>query len=305
MLFYCVILLILFVLFIAAFHYKKEEYIHLPLKEHPLKLIYGISLLVLDLFNLLILKNKVTARAIKQKEKLSKLYVGISPDILLRLQKAKIISFAFAIIFFSGILGVFFHLTNNSSNNSVFSLDRPTDGSEASTYELTAIIEGETTDIILEVESLSYSLEDAVAYFDSKRDKIEAELLNENISAYEITSDLNFVEKVDDISILWEAEDSNYIDFSGHILMENIPDDGVMTNLYATLKYKGHSANITIPVYIVKVVDLPSITDEIQSEIDEYNPYDESVTLPTNISGKDITYISKKTDNSFPFFLLG
>lgn len=303
MLFYCIILILLTILFITTFHYKQEEHLHIPSKEHPLKFLYGTAFYILDFIKKHRKKNTISCKNRRLSDKLSKIYAGILPEKLVLLHNAKIISIIFSIIFIFSFLGVIFSVTNNSRNNSVTSLARPTNGNEAETYEITAIIDGEATDITLEIESAAYSLEEAITYFDSHRENIENSLKGKNTNLYEITSDLTFSNKVDDISIVWEAENSSYIDYDGHILMDNIPPEGVMTNIFANLTYRGHSATISFPIYIIKVSTVSSINDEIQSQlIIDNDIYDSTVILPDEIGGHKITYLEKEDRFFFPFY---
>ncbi len=306
MLFYCFILILLITLFITTFHYRRDEQLHIPHKEHPLKFFYGTSFYILDFIKKHRKDNTLSSRDRRLSDKLSRLYVGILPEKLLLLHKAKIISIILSVVFIFSVLGVIFSISNNSTNNNVTSLPRPTDGNEAATYEITAIIDGNATDITLEIESAAYTLEEAISYFDNHRESIENSLKNRNSNLYEITSDLTFSNKVDGISITWEIENTSYIDYDGHIIMDNIPPEGVMTNIFANLTYKGHSATISIPIYIVKVSTISSINDEIQSQlIIDNDIYDNTVILPAEVDGHKITYLEKKENFYFPFYYVG
>lgn len=306
MLFYCFILILLITLFITTFHYRRDEQLHIPPKEHPLKFFYGTSFYILDFIKKLRKDNTLSSRDRRLSDKLSRLYIGILPEKLLLLHKAKIISIILSVVFIFSVLGVIFSISNNSTNNNVTSLPRPTDGNEAATYEITAIIDGNATDITLEIESAAYTLEEAIRYFDNHRESIENSLKNGNPNLYEITGDLKFSNKVDGISITWEIENTSYIDYNGHIIMDNIPPEGVMTNIFANLTYKGHSATISIPIYIVKVSTISSINDEIQSQlIIDNDIYDNTVILPAEVDGHKITYLEKKENFYFPFYYVG
>lgn len=289
-------------MFISTFHYKNDDYKHLPLREHPLKFLYGLSFFLLDVLEKSKQNKLLSKRDKKLSDKLSKLYVGINPIKLLFIYKSKIISFMYALLFVFSALGLIVNILSPNHNNSITSLSRPTNGNSAETYELTAVIDGETSDIILEVESAAYSLEQALSYFELHRENIEKSILGHNTNLYEIADDIVLSNKVDDISISWDIENTNLIDYDGHILMENIPNDGIMTSLYANLTYKGHSATITIPIYILKVADLSSANDHIQSQLEnENNIYDSTISLPTNVNGHSVEYYTKEENTHIPF----
>lgn len=303
MLLYCLILLILLLIFVTTFHYHWNDYKHLPLKEHPLKILYGMPFFLLNTLDKTKNGSQLSKRDKKLSTKLSKLYIGINPKLMVNIYKSRIIASIYVILFVFSVLGLIVNISSVNKNSNVTSLSRPTDGSPSETHQLTAVIDGETTDIILEVESAAYSLEQALSYFDQHRENIENSLLNHNTSLYEISSDISFSSRVDDINIFWEIEDSNYLDYDGHINMANIPNAGVLTNLYATLTYKGHSATITIPIFIQKVADLTSPNDtNIQSQLESENSiYESNVSLPTNVNGHTIKYYEKDEELTLPF----
>lgn len=303
MLLYCFILLILLLIFITTFHYHWDDYKHLPLKEHPLKLLYGLPFFLFSFLDNSKKDNLLSKKDKKLSDKLSKLYIGINPKLMVSIYKARIIASIYVILLAFSIMGLIANISSPNKNSNVTSLSRPTDGSPSQTHQLTAVIDGETTDIILEVESAAYSLEQALSYFDQHRENIEKSLLNHNTNLYEISSDISFSSKIDDISIIWEIEDINYLDYDGHINMDNIPNAGVLTNLYATLTYKGHSATITIPIFIQKVADLTSPDgNNIQSQLESENSiYESSVSLPTNIDGHTIKYYENNEELKLPF----
>lgn len=306
MLLYCLFLLILILIFITTFHYQWDDYKHLSVKEHPLKIFYGLPFLLLNIFDKSKKDKNLSKRDKKLLDKLSKLYIGINPKLLLNIYKARIIATIYVVLLVFTVLGLIINMSSTNNDNNITSLSRPTDGNQSKEYQLTAVIDGETTDIVLEIESAAFTLEQALAYFDEHRENIERSLLNHNTNLYEISDDISFSSKVDDIDISWEIENTNYLDYSGHIIMENIPDEGALTNLYATLTYKNHSATITIPIFILKVADLTSPGEHIQSQLEiENNIYEDNVSLPTNVDGHTVQYYDKRQEATIPFLHLG
>lgn len=302
MIIYIVFLLLLLIFFITTFHYKKKEYSNIPKKEHPLAFLYGSSFFIITIFDRYINKGKISGKDLRKSEKLSKLYVGVNPRRLLMLHKAKSISFSLLSLLVILIISVLYHLNDSNNTNTVSSLDRPTD-SNSSSINLTIDYEGETTDIIIEIESQAHTLEEALKYFDEHRSEIEKSMLGDNEDLYNINSTLKFNNKVAEIQILWQPEEPKYVDYSGDILFDNIPDQGILTNIIATLTYGGHEAAITIPIFIPSKASTFSILDEINNEIVSINdPYSSNVNLPTSINGSEIKYYSSANEFHINFF---
>lgn len=305
MIIYYIIFAVLVILFITTFHYKIKEYRHLPLKEHPFKFLYGISFYILELPKHFKTNNKLSTRDIKLAQKLEKLYIGLNPEKLVRLYKAKLISFSVFILFIISIAGIVFFSNSNSSDEYINTIERPT-GSESSTYELTAIVNGETTNISLEITPQTLTFEEVLAYFEDNREGIEQALISDNTSLYEIKKDLDLINSFNSISISWEIENTDYIDYSGHIIQENIPDNGVMTNLYATLSYCKHTSTIIIPIFIEKTFESLSFEEQLINEIENNNnPYESSIVLPTSVNGSSVYFTTKNSNYALPFFYLG
>lgn len=305
MLLYGFILFILLLVFISTFHYRWNDYKHLSLREHPFKIFYGFPFLLLTTLDKSKKTNVLSQRDKKLSDKLSKLYIGINPKLLMYIYKARIISSIYIVLLLFSVFGIVINLSSTKTNNNVTSLPRPTDGNSSIEHQLTAVIDGETTDIVLEIESASFSLEQALSYFDEHRGNIEKSLLNHNTNLYEISSDITLSPTVDDIAISWEIENTDYLDYDGHILMKNVPEEGVLTDLYATLTYKNHTATITIPIFIIKVADLSTPNDDIQSLLESENSiYENSVLLPTEVNGHKVIYL-KQEERKLPFLLLG
>lgn len=302
MIIYCVILMLLLIFFITTFHYKKEEYSSLPKKEHPLYFLYGSCLFIITLYDKLISKGKTSNRDLQKAEKLSKLYIGINPQKLLLLHKAKVISFSLSVLFTILVIGVIFSLSNTKDTASISSIQRPTDNSSSS-HELTVDYEGETTNVVIEIESQAISLYDALLYFDEHRSAIEKSLIGENPDFLEISKSLYFPSSLDNIQISWRPLDTKYVDYSGNIIYENIPSTGVQTNINAELSYGGHKASITIPIFILPDSNSESLLDKINSGIAANNDvFSSSVELPSQIEGKEIKYYASYEIPKINFF---
>jgi hypothetical protein len=245
----------------------------------------------------------MSERERRTSEKLSMLYTEINPIMLLKLHKAKHYTTSLLIIYFVAFIGIILTIPNTNSESKITSLDRPTNGEEASSYELNVEINGETTDIVLEIESKAYTLEEVLSYFDSHLASIESTLIGDNPSLYEITDNLNFISNFENIDISWQVENYDYINIKGEILMENIPSEGATTNIYANLKYGGHSATITFPIFIQKETLKPSLQEEIMSEINKNNdPHSSTITLPDSINGNTIYFSDKAPNNDSKYF---
>lgn len=306
MIIYCSVLFALIFLFITTFHYKKDFYINLDKETHPLKHLYGLSFVILSMTRKSKKNTVLSLRETKLKEKLSKLYSTVPTDDLLLQYKLKSITSVLAIILAISFIGFTYSFSLSGEDANIQTIERSTDSDDKSKVELIADIDGETTNVTLEIDSKEYSIEEALAYFDKHRDNIELSILGNNKDLYNITQNLVFNNKYEDISISWDVENSEYVDYDGHIFMENIPDDGVVTSIFATLSYKGRKATISIPIFIKKTLSSnetsSTLESKLQSYIDSQDKYTSSIDLPTEIDGKTVKYYKNETSSTLSFF---
>ena len=297
---YCLIIFILLTYYILTYKKSSTEYKSLPKKDFPLSFMYGGATILINFFERIISKKKPSKKDILQMKRLSSLYVGIKPEKLLSLYKAKCISISSALLFMICTLCLIIELFN-SGKQYVSELDVPDALESSKVYDLVAEIDNETTEISISVDSKPISLEDALEYFDSKRDAIEMKMLGENASTEEIKTDLSFFNSYEDISIIFEPENPLIIDSSGKLLIENISEDGVFTSVYATLSYKGQSAMVSFPLFI-KCDNRTGLVDEIYEYMSENNNGNDSISLPDNIAGKKIRFYIADTTYTSVFF---
>lgn len=304
MLLYLFILFLFTLFFVTTFHYKKIEYLNLPAKEYPLSFLYGGAFFILDVWDKYIKKGVTSKYDIRKKKKLSKIYFGVNPDKLLKLYKAKCITISFALIVIINTICFFTSLMDSHSNQKITSITRPEYENGSTLYDLNVEVDGTTSEIILEVSPKEITLEEALQYVESMRDKIELKMLGDNKESTTVSMPLNFISKYKKIKIEWNPINPDYIDYSGNILYENIPNDGIFTIVNANLTYAKHTVSIEFPIYILPKEE--SIKEKLESEIESNNdPFSNEINLPESINGTDASYYTIGSSSSNIFFFLG
>lgn len=242
------------------------------------------------------------------KEKLGKINIE-KPDY----QKAYIyviskltISFvAFLIILFMGYI----KCANDvfSKSMTIKALERPNYGEGDKEYRFNVVFNNiHNENIKVTVPEKKYTEQEITEIFDESYNGIIKKLLDKNLSKDNITDDLNFISEYKNIiSIQWNVEDKEYIDYEGNIHWDKI-NDNVKTNIEMILSIGDFSKSYVIMVGINKEgrINTSRLSDEINKFISTYPEYDKEVILPKEIDNMPISFQEKKEKGTLMYFVL-
>lgn len=250
---YLSLLITLFIFFLLTSFYKKEITSKLTAKEYPLKFIYGTAFFLMDFVSLVQKKlfPKQVFRCSKLKNKLDRLYVGKDTRKMEYLIHARRISYALLIFSVSIFIGFSYSFHALNSSKKITSLPR-TD--EDSSYSLEVSIEDKETQIVdINVNPREYDFKETLNIFEEYREDIVAALLGDNTGIEEVKYPLNFISEIGNkgLTINWEIENEELIDYSGKIYPENIDSYGASTSVTACLALGEYTASLTIPLILV------------------------------------------------------
>lgn len=250
---YLSLLILLLLLFLLTGKYKQEITKTLDKKKHPLKFMYGTAFFLLDSF-ISIRKKLFPAQVFhnnKLQQNFDKLYVGKDSRKIEYLFNARRISRSILIFAIFIFFGVFYSLYCMDSSEKITSLERT---GEETSYSLEVSIENKEPQIVdITVEPKEYDFKESLNLFEAYREDIVTALLGENTGIENIKYPLNFISEIgnEGLSISWEPENEELIDYSGEIHPENIETCGSATSVTACLTLGEHTTNLTIPLVLV------------------------------------------------------
>lgn len=249
---YVTFFILLILVFLLTFRYKKNLTDTLQPKEHPLKSLYGTAFYLTDITGALQKKFfPHRRRNSRLRENLNRLHVGENIDALEYLAYGKRFAYAYLFLLLFSVLGLMYCFSSSSEPAAVTSIDR---SSEEETYHLyVKTEEGETQNVDITVSAKEYDFKEALELFENYREDLIAEMLGENSDVETIQKPLNFITSMDNgtLKISWDVENENLIDYTGAIHPENIPEHGAATSVIATLTIGEHTTELTIPLILV------------------------------------------------------
>jgi len=282
--------------------YRKKFFKTLNKKEHPLKGFYPGAARILDVFRKIVPrgKNTKTTRMIKS------ICVKENVEGEQYLYSVKKTATCLVIIFLSSIMGLLICFTKEESIT-VKTLERNQPGGGTGTYNLKTEYGGEEDEIEISVDAEKYKEEEILKKFDESIESIKEEIKGDNESLDAVSSPLNLITKYGDISIYWETENLDILDYNGNI--KNSPADGEQTliNLYATLTLDNVSETFTVPVVLVpkEQTEREILIQSIQKSIEENNSvYEKQVDLPEEVNGKQIVFRKPENNDDVTIFIL-
>ncbi len=286
---------------IFLFKKYKQDYVKsLNIKSSSVRFLSGFSALCTDfLYKLSLFKNSNSFK--KTKRHISSLNIGESPDKCLYAHHLQLVSYAVITICLSSFLGLAYTLSIlDGSTNSVVEITRPSNGDGEQNISLKTDSELYSGDINITIKDRNYTFDEVMDIFSSYRSKFDSYVLNENSSFLHIDSSLNLpsVWGKENISISWFISATDVIDYSGQLIDKNISSEGVPVELVATLTLDDISADICYQLIIFpsKTTNKEQLESYLNDIINsEYNLTKDTIALPDNILGFDISYSSKNT----------
>ena len=253
---YSLVFFVFLLFFILSLQYKQQCKKNLPKKEHPLKIFYGLAFILIDAVSFL--KKQCFPNSFSKnsslKTKLEQLYPGKDSAFLEYIFTAKRCSYGILCFLLFLLLGFFYSISCIISKKVVTELPR---GNEDTSYSLEVQIADEqnhiqTETIDVTIPAKEFDFKACVELFETYREGIITELLGENTDISSIQYPLHFLTSYGEegLSISWEIENEELIDYSGMIYPENIETQGAATCVTANLSLGEYRSALTIPLIL-------------------------------------------------------
>lgn len=183
------------------------------------------------------------------------------------------------------------------SGREITNLDRPGAGESSRIYQLEA--EGEWEGRMaaeLSVNPREYTGQQLEQLFEETYMQALEQLPGENQSLDQVEVRLDFLESgPPGIRCRWTPERWEYIDHSGEIVAEDIPEEGIITYVTLELSYGTEQTEYQIPCRIVR--SLLSEDDRLKGELaaalkekETEDPYSEKISLPGSYGGIPLSF---------------
>ena len=307
---YFIMTSIVIALTIALRRYHNEYKSHLKKKEHPFHFLYGMCFFLTDTYVKIYKKIRPNGNEPfhSLKNKLLMLYPGKNVSEAVYTTLAKRLAAVIAIFVFFMAIGIIYSISMLlSGDKNVTELSRPNDGSDSVTYTLIADTDEATEYIDIDISKKMYEYSEIIAIFDKYREEIINAMLGENASSEHVTKSLCFPSSIGDenISLSWQPENLSFIDLNGDLLYENISSDGTHTCVYVTMELD--DVEVTLMAGVILYPDASNASSLIHTELMNYinensNPYSSTVSLPSSISGSNVTFSFPDNSSSLMLF---
>lgn len=264
-------------------NYHSKHNFKLSKSELPLMFLSGVSMSILD-----ILESKRSH----------------SFNRLLYCHRLKVISYIIAAFLLCTAVGFAYLVSIEfSQQKGISSLMRPDTGSGERTTTIIADSDMYQGPIDITLDERQYTFEEAMQLFNGYRPSLDETVLGDNASFLMVSSPLYFPSTIgmEQISISWSIEDTNVIDYSGDIVATDIPNQGIETNIIATLTISNISVDIC---YHIRVLPIEKdsktlLSDYINNYINsDININKSSITLPKEFNGGTISFF--ESDSPLP-----
>lgn len=280
--FYVVINIILLFFSLVAIPYKKRKQIEIDKNNRILGIAIGMAMLIIDL-----LPEKLIKKRSKSEAHLSRL--SVKNNIKKEKYKYLVEKLSYAIIVFwiTMVVGLGLSINEKSNEGKVESVNRE---DEIQFYELTAVDDkGKQTDISLEINKKKMTDKEIDEYLESLKEKLQKEMLGENLNIKSINSPMNLVSEIERAKVIWNISDSEILQYDGS-LGTNISEKGEKVNLCATVTYEKETREYSWELTIFPQQGNKQLQNAVQQYIDENNQFDNQVRLPEKIEGKKISF---------------
>lgn len=288
-----VILIGLCILPVLLRNYEKQWLQKQKIRKDILFFIYPVGLWLFDFIR----KRKGSDE--EQEEWARAVYTGKSPSDQLRLRCAGKLRMAWIGAVAAAAVGAALSGIKSSETEAKTELARPEFG-ETVSYELQVDGLTDTT------ESFSVSVagqepegSQMQEVFDTAWEHVKEVMKGNNASLEEVREKLELPAVTDyGIRVEWKSEDSDLVSSSGEIMAKEIPEEGVIAGLLATLSYASESAIYEIYVRIFppkkdKAYFIKMFEKLIKQQEKETRGSDRLV-LPDELEGKKLTYSERK-----------
>ena len=204
------------------------------------------------------------------------------------LEKTSKVIFILGLVIFMGL--IVSYTEEVQEKQPVTDIERAEPGMGESQYQLIVREEEGEEKITITIDEREYSTEEKQEKIQQAFEKLEESIIGENENLQYVTSDLQLVNQLEEVTIFWESENEEMISADGEIKTDNIPEQGEEVNLKATLAFSGYEEEYLIAVRLF----LPQEQNHyitLQEEIEQQNPKTQlQVKLPDTWEGKKIAF---------------
>ncbi len=282
--------LIIFLLFLLiTCRYKSKDVKKLDRKKHRLKILYPLSLWLIDK-----LPNRIVGGNVKLNRELKEL--SLREDI--RKEKnfyiAEKLSIALLVIFIGLVLGLGASINSPDVLQQVYKIKRKND---SVTYDFVAKSGKSEKNISLEVAGKKRTKKETYKALDKNKKLLVKKMLAKNQSVNRVNSHINFVDSIgsEDIKVSWGISDSDILGYDGEI-GKNIPKKGKVIKLTATMELDKVTEDYQFHIKVFPEKVNSDLQSNVQKIVDEKDPMKKEVKLPKNIGGKIYKFFIRNTN---------
>lgn len=166
--------------------------------------------------------------------------------------------------------------------------------------------------ICVEVQEREYVGEEVQEMFRKVMERLDKVILGKNQSLDRVEKDLQLVNALEGypVEMAWELDSYDVLNVDGTIRREDLPEEGILVELRATISYREEKAvyirNARIFPVTRKGVD--QLLYEIQTELqkqEETTRANEQFELPERVGGRKITWNQEKEKHWYYVLILG
>lgn len=197
------------------------------------------------------------------------------------------------VLFVGSFMGLVGCMGANSDNSAGTEVVRPKFGEGEETLRRRLEYGGDSQEIVLSIPECEPSKEQIWEKLDAAFEYLCEEILNGNESLQRVSKDLNLsAGTISDVDVTWESLSPEWMDDSGHILQEEIPEEGYLAELQVTLCCREEEKTYTFNVHIVpQPKDWNWVQEKIEQIIRQQGDENqEKIVLPEEIDGKELIW---------------
>ena len=295
--FYIVGLIIVLTIMLITCRYKSKYVKNLDKKKHKLKILYPMSLWIVDK-----LPKKLISRNTKTNRKLKELYLKEDISEERSLYVAQKISVVILVLFCGLVFGLGTSITGPKTFQEIKKLKRK---DNSSTYNFVAKSKKETKDISVEVAGKKRTKKETYEAIEKGKKLLVKKMLANNKSVNKVNSHVNFVNSIgkENIKVSWGIENSDLIGYDGEI-GKGVPRKGSLVKLTAIMELDKTTVNYQFYIKVFPEKKSSNLQGYIQKHVDENSVTEKEVELPKKIGGKVYKYFIKNANYAVWIFPL-
>jgi len=288
-----IILIFVIIGLIFTKDYKRKEINTLNKKQNPFNLMYSLSFKIIDM--------------LKATDKIKSINNTKSDEYLDYAKKISTVIVMLSVTSFLCLLLTVVDSEGNLINNNT--VNRPNYVENSENINMNVYKDGEDTpyEVELNIEAKQYTLEEINNNFVLAYEYILENMLKDNESLENITSDLNLLTGVAEyaINVEWYSSNYNIVDYEGTVNnydFETNNVEGIPIQLTANLKYGDQTCEYPIdikvfPSYLTEEEHFIKSVEKAIAEASDKSIYEDKINLPTVVNGIQLEYKEPEKDN--------